>query len=72
MDFFTSYDKLLKENKINDARNLLEDSLEHAIKNNNTALIIKILNEAIGFYRDLSEFDTSVKYANALLNLIKK
>ena len=27
MDFFTSYDKLLKENKINDARNLLEDSL---------------------------------------------
>lgn len=72
MDFFTSYDKLLKENKINDARNLLEDSLEHAIKNNNTALIIQILNEAIGFYRDLSEFDTSVKYANALLNLIKK
>ena len=44
MDFFTSYDKLLKENKINDARNLLEDSLEHAIKNNNTALIIQILN----------------------------
>lgn len=72
MDFFTSYDKLLKENKINDARNLLEDSLEHAIKNNNTVLIIQILNEAIGFYRDLSEFDTSVKYANALLNLIKK
>lgn len=72
MDFFTSYDKLLKENKINDARNLLEDSLEHAIKNNNTALIIQILNETIGFYRDLSEFDTSVKYANALLNLIKK
>lgn len=72
MDFFTSYDKLLKENKINDARNLLEDSLEHAIKNNNTALIIQILNEAIGFYRDLSEFDTSVKYANVLLNLIKK
>lgn len=72
MDFFTSYDKLLKENKINDARNLLEDSLEHAIKNNNTTLIIQILNEAIGFYRDLSEFDTSVKYANALLNLIKK
>lgn len=72
MDFFTSYDKLLKENKINDARNLLEDSLEHAIKNNNTALIIQILNEVIGFYRDLSEFDTSVKYANALLNLIKK
>lgn len=32
MDFFTSYDKLLKENKINDARNLLEDSLEEAIK----------------------------------------
>lgn len=72
MDFFTSYDKLLKENKINDARNLLEDSLEHAIKNNNTTLIIQVLNEAIGFYRDLSEFDTSVKYANALLNLIKK
>lgn len=72
MDFFTSYDKLLKENKINDARNLLEDSFEHAIKNNNTALIIQILNETIGFYRDLSEFDTSVKYANALLNLIKK
>lgn len=72
MDFFTSYDKLLKENKINDARNLLEDSLEYAIKNNNTTLIIQILNEAIGFYRDLSEFDTSVKYANALLNLIKK
>ena len=28
MDFFTSYDKLLKENKINDARNLLEDRSE--------------------------------------------
>ena len=51
MDFFTSYDKLLKENKINDARNLLEDSLEHAIKNNNTALIKRL--DFIEIYRNL-------------------
>ncbi len=72
MDFFKELDKLLKNNQINDARALIEDSLEMAIKENNTALIIQVLNEAIGFYRDLSEFDTSVKYAKALFNLISK
>lgn len=71
MPFFVEYDKLIKNNKINEARSFLEDSLEAAIKEKNTGLIIQILNEAIGFYRDISEFDTSVKYAKSLLKLIR-
>ena len=72
MDFFNELDRYLKNNDLNGSKNFIEDSLEKAIKDGNTALIIQILNEAIGFYRDISEFDISVKYAASLQKLIKK
>ncbi len=70
--FLDNLDNLLREHKLEEVKVYLEDSLEKAIKSKNTSLIILILNEAIGFYRDITNYDISVKYAKTLDRLISR
>ena len=65
------FDSLLKENKITEAKEFIEDELNRAICCGDTSLIITLLNEIIGFYRDLGLYDNSYKLAMSLEKLIK-
>ena len=71
-EFQKDLDELLAGHKIEQVKDYLSSSLEKAIRNKQTELIIVILNEAIGFYRDITEYETSVKYADSLLGLINR
>ena len=70
--FFDELQEIYKKNDINITRKFLEDSLEKAIKNNDLPLMLEVLNELIGFLRDISLFADSAKYANSLSNIIEK
>lgn len=65
------FDTLLKKNKITEAKEFIENELDRAICCGDTSLIITLLNEIIGFYRDLGLYDDSYKLAMSLEKLIK-
>ena len=72
MDFNLEFNEALKSKNIDHIKDFLDNKLEEAINNRDTALILQVLNEMIGFYRDICEFNISVKYAESLLNLISR
>lgn len=69
-EFLNRLDNAIKKGKLTDAEELIENTLELAIKEKNTNLIFTVLNEAIGFYRDTTNFETSLKYASSLIKLL--
>ena len=71
-EFYNEFDKLLTEHKIDTAKEYLLDSLAIAKNENNTSLLVAILNETIGFFRDLSLFEDSIKFAKILVKLINQ
>lgn len=70
-DFLEQFDSLLKLHKIDDAKEFGLTALSQALNDKDTSLIITILNELIGFYRDLCLYDESIKLALSLANVIK-
>ena len=70
--FIDELKEIYKKQDIRLTRDFLESSLESSLKDNNISLAIEVINELIGFLRDISEFDDSVKYSKALINLINK
>lgn len=70
MNFYDELQKYFEAHNINKTREFLESSLEDAIKNHNTSLIIEVLNELIGFLRDITSYEDSYKYANALKRIL--
>ena len=70
--FIEKLEYLLKNHLLEETKEFFESSLEDALIKKNTPLIILILNEMIGFYRDISEHDISYKYANSLKGLIER
>ncbi len=71
-EFYNEFDKLLTEHKIDTAKEYLLDSLAIAKNENNTSLLVAVLNETIGFFRDLSLFEDSIKFAKILAKLINQ
>lgn len=72
MSFREEFDLINNKHNIEDTKNFLASYLENAIKNKNDVGIIECLNEAIGFYRDIEEFDISVNYSKSLYELLNK
>lgn len=70
MNFHEQLDKLFKEHNVSKTRNFLESSLESSINNHDTSAIIEVLNELIGFLRDLTLYEDSYKYACALKRIL--
>ncbi len=70
-EFLEQFDNLIKVHKIDDAKEYGLNALNQAVKDKNTSLIITILNELIGFYRDLGLYEDSIKLAVSLSNVIK-
>ena len=71
-DFFKKLNSLLKDGKLDETKKFLEDSLETAINSKDSNMILAILNELVGFYRDITQYDEALKYAKAILPLIEK
>lgn len=68
--FYNELKEVYKLNSVLKTKDFLENSLYEAISNKNTPLIITILNEIIGFYRDITEYSEGIKYTKSLINII--
>lgn len=65
-------DSLFAEHKIDEVEGFLLGKLEEANKEGDRGAIITLMNEIIGHYREMSEFDKSVEYCNDVLLLMQK
>lgn len=63
-------DLLFREKRTDEVEGFLHDKLREAIGLNDTASMITLLNELIGFYRDMSRYDRGILYAGRLVQLM--
>lgn len=70
--FIEELDSLYTERRINDVEPFFNESIEQAKKENDLAAQFTILNEMMGFFRDTSQFEKSIKACNDCIELMKK
>lgn len=71
-DFINELDNLYNEKRLNDVESLFCRALEQAMKENDYSAEFTILNEMMGFFRDTSQYEKSIKSCDACLLLMKK
>lgn len=71
-EFYKNVKKIYELNDVTNSKNFLEKSLFEAINNKDTSLIIAILNEMIGFFRDITDYEEGLKYTKSLINIISR
>lgn len=71
-NFFEKLNQLLASSALDEAEKFLEDTLETALTEHNDGLVLAVLNELVGFYRDTTRYEEALKYAKAILPLINK
>jgi len=64
-------DRLFAENRMNEVENYLTEALTEADNEGDYAAKLSILNELIGFYRVISEFDKAIRYGEQAVQILK-
>ena len=59
--FLNSLDNLFEKKKINEVPAFLEENYKEAVRENDLSAQFTILNEMMGFFRDISEYEKSIK-----------
>ena len=70
--FLNELDRLYEERKLNDVEPLFNKSMEQAAVENDFSAQFTILNEMMGFFRDTSQYEKSIKACNECILLMKK
>lgn len=70
--FINQLDKLYEEKRISDVEPLFNESLSQAITEEDDSAQFTILNEMMGFFRDTSQYEKSIKACRQCLALMKK
>lgn len=65
-------DALFEENRGDEAEQLLETSMEQAVKEQDDAALLMLLNEMIGYMRETSQVERSYRYADAARKLMDR
>lgn len=65
-------DTLFQEKKIENVESFLLHHINEAKELGDTSSLITLLNELIGYYRDLSKHEFSISYAKSLLQLLEE
>lgn len=60
-------DRLFTEQRINEVEPFLQEALQEAMNSQDFSSVITIVNELIGFYRDISQYDKSIYYCEQIL-----
>ena len=69
-EVLSELDNLFREKKTEQVEGFLHEKLKEAITEEDTACMITLLNELIGYYRDMSRYDRGVLYAERLVALM--
>ena len=70
--FLEELDRLFEEKNINDVEPFLRISMDKATEEEDKSAQFTILNEMMGFYRDTSEYDKSIKACQQCIGLMKE
>lgn len=71
-DILEKLDSLFKENKGEDAKQLLESAISQAKTEKDDAALLSLLNEMMGYMRETSRVEASYAYAGEALALVKE
>lgn len=69
--FIEDLDKLYNEKRLNDVELFLNKSLAQAVEEKDNSSQFTILNEMMGFFRDTSQYDKSIKACGQCIDLMK-
>lgn len=70
--FLNNLDKLYEQKRISDVEPLFNESLKQAITEKDHSAQFTILNEMMGFFRDTSQYEKSIKACKECLTLMKE
>jgi len=70
-EFRDGLDKLFDLNKITEVETYLSDGLTEAIQQDDTAAVVFILNEMVGYYRVMCEYDKAVLFGTKALQILE-
>lgn len=71
-DILSDIDALLKESRLDEAEKYMTDTLELARKQDRTDIMLTLLNELAGFYRDCGNFPRSLECCRNSENLMEQ
>ena len=71
-EFYEKLNKVFEEKDIEKVDSFLDSELKSAKESGNDELTLVILNEAIGFNRDIGNFDKSVLYCDEAISLMRE
>ncbi|MFQ9515828.1 MAG: tetratricopeptide repeat protein [Eubacterium sp.] len=69
--FLNKLDKLYEEKRINDVEPFFNESFSQAVEKKDLSSQFTILNEMMGFFRDTSQYDKSIKACHQCIDLMK-
>ncbi|MCR5256192.1 MAG: DUF4125 family protein [Acetatifactor sp.] len=71
-EILNKIDELLNDGKIDEAENLMIESIREAAEKNLDDVVLSLENELIGFYREASRYEDGIKIANAAMDQAEK
>ena len=66
-EIITGLDFLFSEQRMTEVEPYLQQALQEAMEAGNSSAVITIVNELIGFYRDISQYEKSIFYCEQIL-----
>ena len=66
-DILLGLDQLFSEQKMTEVEPYLQEALQEAMNIGDFSTVITIVNELIGFYRDISQYEKSIYYCEQIL-----
>ena len=70
--FLNDLDNLYEARRINDVEPFFNESLAQAVAENDYSAQFTMLNEMMGFFRDTSQYDKSIKACHQCIDLMKR
>lgn len=70
--FLNSLDNLFEKKKINEVPVFLEENYKEAVRENDLSAQFTILNEMMGFFRDTSQYEKSIKACHQCIDVMQK
>ena len=70
-EILNGLDSLFEQQKMEEVEPYLQNALQEAMNEKEDSLVITIVNELIGFYRDLSLYDKAIYYCEQILPFMK-
>ena len=66
-EIIAGLDRLFAEQRMAEVEPYLQQALQEAMETGNSSVVITIVNELIGFYRDTSQYEKSIYYCEQIL-----